>query len=88
VGVGTALACDMRIAAEGSKFGIPAAKLGLGYAYDGIKKLIDLVGSAHAREIFLYPRASSPPKRRCAWASSTSLCRTASWRLTSTIIAR
>ncbi|HEU0155488.1 MAG TPA: enoyl-CoA hydratase-related protein, partial [Stellaceae bacterium] len=51
-GVGTALACDLRIAAEGSKFGIPAAKLGLGYAYDGIKKLVDLVGPAYAREIF------------------------------------
>src|SRR5260370_508776 len=55
-GVGTALACDMRIAAEGSKFGVPAAKLGLGYAYDGIKKLIDLVGPAHAREIFFTAR--------------------------------
>ena len=51
-GVGTALACDLRIAAEGSRFGIPAAKLGLGYAYDGIRKLIDLVGPACAREIF------------------------------------
>src|ERR1700757_5310497 len=37
-GVGTALACDLRIAAEGSRFGIPAAKLGLGYAFDGIRK--------------------------------------------------
>ncbi|MGH7045075.1 MAG: enoyl-CoA hydratase [Stellaceae bacterium] len=55
-GVGTALACDLRIAAEGSKFGIPAAKLGLGYAYDGIKKLVDLVGPAHAREIFYTAR--------------------------------
>lgn len=58
-GVGTALACDMRIAAEGSKFGIPAAKLGLGYAYDGIKKLVDLVGPAHAREIFFTARQFS-----------------------------
>ena len=55
-GVGTALACDMRIAAEGSKFGVPAARLGLGYAYDGIKKLIDLVGPACAREIFFTAR--------------------------------
>src|SRR5579863_278396 len=38
-GLATALACDIRIAAEGSRFGIPAAKLGLGYAYDGIKRL-------------------------------------------------
>jgi len=55
-GLATALACDIRIAAEGSKFGIPAAKLGLGYAYDGIKKLIDMVGPAYAREIFYTAR--------------------------------
>jgi enoyl-CoA hydratase/carnithine racemase len=58
-GVGTALACDLRIAAEGSKFGIPAAKLGLGYGYDGIRKLIDLVGPASAREIFYTARQFS-----------------------------
>src|SRR5207245_9042032 len=51
-GLATAITCDIRIAAEGSRFGIPAAKLGLGYAYDGIKKLIDLVGPAYAREMF------------------------------------
>jgi enoyl-CoA hydratase len=55
-GMATALACDIRIAAEGSKFGIPAAKLGLGYAYDGIKKLIDIAGPAYAREIFFTAR--------------------------------
>jgi enoyl-CoA hydratase/carnithine racemase len=55
-GMATAIACDIRIAAEGSKFGVPAAKLGLGYAYDGIKKLIDLVGPAYAREIFYTAR--------------------------------
>jgi enoyl-CoA hydratase/carnithine racemase len=58
-GVATALACDLRIAAEGSKFGIPAAKLGLGYAYEGIRKLIDLVGPAYAREIFYTARQFS-----------------------------
>jgi enoyl-CoA hydratase len=55
----TALACDIRVAAEGSRFGIPAAKLGLGYAYDGIKKLIDIVGPAYAREIFFTARQFS-----------------------------
>ena len=58
-GLATALACDIRIAAEGSRFGIPAAKLGLGYAYDGVKKLIDMVGPAHAREIFYTARQFS-----------------------------
>jgi enoyl-CoA hydratase len=55
-GMATALACDIRVATEGSKFGIPAAKLGLGYAYDGVKKLIDIVGPAFAREIFFTGR--------------------------------
>src|SRR5246500_2294095 len=58
-GLATAISCDIRIAAEGSRFGIPAAKLGLGYAYDGIKKLIDLVGPAFAREIFYTARQFS-----------------------------
>src|SRR4051794_12310783 len=58
-GLATAIACDIRIAAEGSRFGVPAAKLGLGYAYDGIKKLIDLVGPAFAREIFYTARQFS-----------------------------
>jgi enoyl-CoA hydratase/carnithine racemase len=51
-GVGLALCCDLRICSEGSKFGVPAAKLGLGYRYDGLKKLVDLVGPSFAKEIF------------------------------------
>src|ERR1700675_1842733 len=58
-GLATAIGCDIRIAAEGSRFGIPAAKLGLGYAYDGVKKLVDLVGPAFAREIFYTGRQFS-----------------------------
>jgi enoyl-CoA hydratase len=58
-GVGTALACDLRIAAAGARFGIPAARLGLGYGYDGIRRLIDLVGPACAREIFYTARQFS-----------------------------
>ena len=55
-GLATALNCDIRIAAEGSRFGIPAAKLGLGYAYEGINKLVGVVGPAYAREIFYTAR--------------------------------
>lgn len=55
-GVGLALCCDMRICSEGSKFGVPAAKLGLGYRYDGLKKLVDLVGPSFAKEIFYTAR--------------------------------
>jgi enoyl-CoA hydratase/carnithine racemase len=51
-GLGLAVSCDLRICTEGSKFGVPAAKLGLGYAYSGTKRLVDTVGIAFAKEIF------------------------------------
>jgi enoyl-CoA hydratase/carnithine racemase len=55
-GVGLALCCDLRICSDNSKFGVPAAKLGLGYGYNGIKKLVDLVGPSFAKEIFFTAR--------------------------------
>jgi enoyl-CoA hydratase/carnithine racemase len=55
-GVSLALSCDMRIASAGSKFAVPAAKLGLGYEFEGVKKLVDVVGPAFAREIFYTAR--------------------------------
>jgi enoyl-CoA hydratase len=58
-GVSTALACDMRIAAEGSSFAVPAAKLGLGYEFEGVRKLVDVVGPSFAREIFYTARQFS-----------------------------
>jgi enoyl-CoA hydratase/carnithine racemase len=58
-GVGLALSCDMRICTEASKFAVPAAKLGLGYRYDGLKKLVDLVGPSFAKEIFFTARQFS-----------------------------
>ncbi len=55
-GVGVALQCDLRIAAENARFGVPAARLGLGYRWGGVKKLVDLVGSSFAKEIFFTAR--------------------------------
>lgn len=58
IGGGTALAvaCDLRIANDGATFGIPAAKLGLGYGMSGIEKLTALVGPAFAKEMFFTAR--------------------------------
>src|SRR5512141_2979082 len=50
-GVGLALCCDLRICSDNSKFGVPAAKLGLGYSFPGVKRLTDLVGPSFAKEI-------------------------------------
>ena len=55
-GVGLALCCDLRICSDNSKFGVPAAKLGLGYGFKGIKKLVDVVGPSFAKEIFFTAR--------------------------------
>ncbi|WP_420405446.1 enoyl-CoA hydratase [Nisaea sp.] len=51
-GVALAVCCDLRICGESSKFAIPAAKLGLGYGYEGINRLANLVGPSFAKEIF------------------------------------
>jgi enoyl-CoA hydratase/carnithine racemase len=48
-GLGIALEADLRIAARDSEFGIPAARLGIGYGYDLTAKLVSLVGPAHAK---------------------------------------
>lgn len=51
-GLGIALSCDLRYAAEGSTFGIPAARLGLAYPLGQTRRLVNLVGPARSKEIF------------------------------------
>ncbi len=55
-GVGLASCCDLRICSANSKFAVPAAKLGLGYGYAGLKRLVDIVGASFAKEIFYTAR--------------------------------
>jgi enoyl-CoA hydratase/carnithine racemase len=55
-GVNISLCCDLRIAAEDARLGIPAAKLGLGYRASSLKNLVDTVGPAYAREVLVTGR--------------------------------
>jgi enoyl-CoA hydratase/carnithine racemase len=55
-GLELALACDLRIAADGIKLGMPPAKLGLVYSHTGLRRFIDIVGVARTRELFLLGR--------------------------------
>jgi enoyl-CoA hydratase/carnithine racemase len=55
-GLGLATCCDLRICADDARFAVPAAKLGLGYGYSGLKRLVDIVGPAFAKEIFYTAR--------------------------------
>ena len=58
IGGGTAVAvgCGIRIAADDARFGVPAAKLGLGYRFEGIKRLASIVGPSFTAEIFFTAR--------------------------------
>src|SRR5256885_7980872 len=51
-----AMACDLRFAAEGAKFGIPAARLSIIYGVDAVGQLVDLVGPAYAKDILYSAR--------------------------------
>jgi enoyl-CoA hydratase/carnithine racemase len=55
-GVSIAITCDLRIAADDARFGIPAARLGLGYHYKGMEKLMSLIGPAYTKELFFTAR--------------------------------
>ena len=55
-GMAIALSADIRFATTECRFGIPAARLGLGYGYAGAKALTDLVGPSHAKDIFFSAR--------------------------------
>jgi enoyl-CoA hydratase/carnithine racemase len=55
-GLLTALQTDIRFAAEGSQFGVPAARLGLGYGAAGVALLAGLVGPGNAAEILFSAR--------------------------------
>ena len=55
-GMGIASSCDLRSASEDARFAVPAAKLGLGYGYPGVKRLMDIVGPSFTKEIFYTAR--------------------------------
>lgn len=61
-GLLTALQADIRIAADDSQFGIPAARLGLGYGFGGVDQLVALVGPSWASEILFSARRLSAPE--------------------------
>ena len=55
-GLAVASQCDLRFAAAGARFGIPAAKLGVGYDWAGVKQLLDLVGPSAVKDLLFTGR--------------------------------
>ncbi len=52
-GLLTALRADLRVASEDSQFGIPAVRLGVGYGWENVKAVVDVMGATHAREMLV-----------------------------------
>jgi len=52
-GLGIAVCCDLRIANDAARFAVPAAKLGLGYGYANVRRIMDLVGPQFTTEMLL-----------------------------------
>ncbi|MCH9052477.1 MAG: enoyl-CoA hydratase/isomerase family protein, partial [Proteobacteria bacterium] len=55
-GLGIASCCDLRICSNDARFANPAARLGLGYEYVGLERMVDIVGPVFTKEIFLTAR--------------------------------
>ena len=55
-GLDFAASCDIRICSEDSIFAIPAARLGLGYGYEGQVRLNRVIGPARGRDVFFTGR--------------------------------
>jgi enoyl-CoA hydratase/carnithine racemase len=65
-GLELALSCDLRVAAESARVGMPPARLGLIYSHTGLRKFIDAIGAARTRELFFVGR-NIPARRAEAW---------------------
>src|SRR3954449_11344707 len=55
-GLELALACDLRVARDGIKLGMPPAKLGLVYSHTGLRRFLRAIGEPRTRQLFLLGR--------------------------------
>ncbi len=60
-GLELALACDLRVAADGIRLGMPPAKLSLVYSHTGLRRFLDAIGATRTRELFLLGRHVQAP---------------------------
>lgn len=55
-GISLAMACDIRIAAKGSSFGLPPAKLGIVYPPEDLRRLVNAIGASQAKRMLFTAR--------------------------------
>jgi enoyl-CoA hydratase/carnithine racemase len=65
-GLELAVTCDLRLAAQEAKLGMPPARLGLVYSHTGLRRFLALIGPAHTRELFFTGRTITAA-RALAW---------------------
>ena len=65
-GLELALSCDLRLASEAARLGMPPARLGLVYSHTGLRKFVDAIGAARTRELF-YTAANVPAATAARW---------------------
>jgi enoyl-CoA hydratase/carnithine racemase len=65
-GLELALSCDLRVASEEAKMGMPPARLGLVYSHTGLRKFLDAIGAPRTRELFFTAR-NVPARTALQW---------------------
>jgi enoyl-CoA hydratase/carnithine racemase len=65
-GLELALSCDLRVASEEAKMGMPPARLGLVYSHTGLRKFVDAIGTARTKELFFTAR-NIPARTALQW---------------------
>ena len=65
-GLELALSCDLRIASEETKVGMPPARLGLVYSHTGLRKFVDAIGVPRTKELFFTAR-NVPARTALQW---------------------
>jgi enoyl-CoA hydratase/carnithine racemase len=55
-GLGLAAGCDIRIASDHARFAMPAARLGLGYDFVGMRRFVEVLGPSFTKEMFFTAR--------------------------------
>ncbi len=56
-GLGLVTHCDLRYGAQDAKYRMPAARLGLGYGFEGIERMVVTLGAPRTADIFFTARS-------------------------------
>jgi enoyl-CoA hydratase/carnithine racemase len=65
-GLELALSCDLRVASEEAKLGMPPARLGLVYSHTGLRRFVDAIGVPRTKELFFTAR-NVPARTALQW---------------------